>query len=198
VLCKKELAEFVDKGCPAVMGGPLSHVLAAKAVAFREALLPEFRDYARKIVENAAALADACQERGMHVLTGGTDNHLLLVDVAKSFGLTGRQAEAALRQCGMTLNRNSLPDDVHGPWYTSGLRLGTPAVTTLGMGAKEMREIAAIAQGVLSATHPAVATEGKGSKAKYVLDASVAQTARESVQALLGPFPLYPELGEVL
>lgn len=198
VLCKKELAEFVDKGCPAVIGGPLSHVLAAKAVAFREALRPEFRSYARRIVENASALAEACQSQGLYVLTGGTDNHLLLVDVAKSFGLTGRQAEAALRECGMTLNRNSLPDDVHGPWYTSGLRLGTPAVTTLGMGTKEMREIAAIAKSVLAATRPALGTDGKGSKAKYLLDTGAAGAARERVTALLRPFPLYPELGDDL
>lgn len=198
VLCSKEFAEFVDKGCPAILGGPLPHVLAAKAVAFREALSPDFRDYARRIVENASALAEACLGHGMHVLTGGTDNHLLLVDVAESFGLTGRQAESALRQCGMTLNRNSLPDDANGPWYTSGLRLGTPAVTTLGMGVAEMREIAVIAKDVLSATRLAAAAEGKGSKAKYSLDENAAQAARQRVAQLIQPFPLYPELGEDL
>jgi len=134
VLCKKEFAEVVDKGCPSILGGPLPHVMAAKAVAFREALLPSFQGYARRIVENSAALAEGCQAEGMSVLTGGTDNHLLLVDVAGSFGPTGRQAESALRECRFTLNRNSLPGDVNGPWYTSGLRIGTPAVTTLGMG----------------------------------------------------------------
>jgi glycine hydroxymethyltransferase len=195
VLCKKEFAEFVDKGCPAILGGPLSHAMAAKAVAFREALSPEFAVYAQKIVENAAALAAACQAEGMSVLTGGTDNHLMLIDVAQSFGLTGRQAESVLRECRFTLNRNSLPDDVNGPWYTSGLRLGTPAVTTLGMGVGEMREIASIAKSVLAATRPADGPDGKPHKAKYVIDASVSQKAQARVLELLKSYPLYPELG---
>jgi glycine hydroxymethyltransferase len=197
VLCKKEFAEFVDKGCPAMLGGPLPHVMAAKAVAFREALKPEFTTYAQKIVANASALAAACISEGMTVLTGGTDNHLLLVDVAQSYGLTGRQAESVLRQCRFTLNRNSLPDDVNGPWYTSGLRLGTPAVTTLGMGEREMREIAAIAKNVLSATKPADGPDGKPHKAKFIIDDAVAQTAQARVLELLKSFPLYPELGEI-
>jgi glycine hydroxymethyltransferase len=198
VLCKKEFAEFVDKGCPAILGGPLSHVMAAKAVAFREALAPEFRSYAHRIVENAAALAEACQSEGMTVLTGGTDNHLLLVDVAHSFGLTGRQAESALRQCRFTLNRNSLPDDLHGPWYTSGLRIGTPAVTTLGMGTKEMREIASIAKSVLAATRPVNNPDGKPNKAKFSVDAAVSEAAQARVLDLLKAYPLYPELGDDL
>jgi glycine hydroxymethyltransferase len=196
VLCKKEFAEFVDKGCPAILGGPLPHVMAAKAVAFREALAPEFETYAKRIVENASALAAACQNEGMTVLTGGTDNHLLLVDVAKSFGLTGRQAESVLRECRFTLNRNSLPDDPQGPWYTSGLRLGTAAVTTLGMGQSEMREIAAIAKTVLAATRAADGPDGKPHRAKYVVDSTVSQTAQARVLDLLKSFPLYPELGE--
>ncbi len=108
-----------------MLGGPLPHVMAAKAVAFQEASQPSFKTYAQKIVENSSALAAACIAQGMHVPTRGTDNHLLLVDVAKSYGLTGRHAESALRDCGITLNRNSLPFDANGPWYTSGLRLGT-------------------------------------------------------------------------
>ena len=139
VLCKKEMAEWVDKGCPMVLGGPLSHAIAAKTVAFREASQPAFRAYAANIVSNARALAEACIRLGMPVLTGGTDNHLLLIDVFGGFGLTGRQAESALRQCGVTLNRNAIPFDPNGPWYTSGLRVGTPAVTTLGMSDTEMR-----------------------------------------------------------
>ncbi len=198
VLCKKEFAEFVDKGCPSILGGPLPHVMAAKAVAFREALRPSFQTYAQRIVENAAALAGACQKEGMAVLTGGTDNHLLLVDVAQSFGLTGRQAESALRECRFTLNRNSLPGDGNGPWYTSGLRIGTPAVTTLGMGTKEMAEIASIAKLVLAATKAANAPNGAPSKAKYAVEASAAETARARVAELLRAFPLYPELGEDL
>ncbi|HEY5961709.1 MAG TPA: glycine hydroxymethyltransferase [Polyangiaceae bacterium] len=197
VLCKKEFAEFVDKGCPAILGGPLPHVMAAKAVAFREALAPEFETYAKRIVENAGALAAACQNEGMSVLTGGTDNHLLLVDVAQSFGLTGRQAESVLRECRFTLNRNSLPDDPQGPWYTSGLRLGTAAVTTLGMGPQEMREIAAVAKSVLAATKPANGPDGKPHRAKYVVDSSASQAAQTRVLDLLKSFPLYPELGEV-
>jgi glycine hydroxymethyltransferase len=197
VLCKKELAEWMDKGCPSVLGGPLPHVMAAKAVAFREALTPEFRGYARRIVDNARALAEAFVAQEVRVLTGGTDNHLLLVDVAETFGLTGRQAESALRDCGVTLNRNSLPDDANGPWYTSGLRFGTPATTTLGMGASEMKEIAAVVKEVLGKTRSARDAKGELSKAKYETEPGVVQAARARVAALLGRFPLYPELGEV-
>ena len=117
--------------------------------------------------------------------------------MAESFGLTGRQAESALRECGVTLNRNSLPDDPNGPWYTSGLRFGTPATSTLGMGPAEMKEIAAIAQRVLAATKPSVTAKGEASKAKYETEAAAASEARERVAALLQRFPLYPELGEV-
>jgi glycine hydroxymethyltransferase len=198
VLCKKELAEFVDKGCPAILGGPLPHAMAAKAVAFREANTPEFVAYAHKIVQNAATLAAACQSEGMTVLTGGTDNHLMLVDVAQSFGLTGRQAESALRECRFTLNRNSLPDDQNGPWYTSGLRIGTPAVTTLGMGADQMREIASIAKSVLAATKPAPGADGAPHRAKYLLDPAVREKAQQRVLELLKSYPLYPELGTEL
>ena len=153
VLSSAEYAEAVDKGCPAVLGGPLPHVMAAKAVALKEASQPSFREYAARIVDNARALADGLQRRGVRVATGGTDNHIVLADVAASFGLTGRQAESALRAVGMTLNRNSLPFDANGPWYTSGLRLGTPALTTLGMGVDEVDEIAAVAVDVLRAHH---------------------------------------------
>ena len=183
VLCKNEFAEFVDKGCPLVLGGPLSHVMAAKAIAFREALKPEFREYAANVVTNAQALAETCQSEGMPVLTGGTDNHLLLIDVAKGFGINGRQAETALRSCGITLNRNTIPFDPNGPWYTSGLRLGTPATTTLGMGPEEMKEIAAIIKLVLGNTTPAIKTKGKAkgekSQVKFVLAEDVVQQARD-------------------
>lgn len=194
VLCQQPLAEHVDKGCPAILGGPLPHVICAKAVAFREALQPSFSEYATRIVENSRALAAACIEQGMNVLTGGTDNHLLLVDVSKSFGLTGRQAESALRECGVTLNRNSLPQDPNGPWYTSGLRFGTPATTTLGMGRDEMKEIAAVVKLVLEATQPGTAANGARSPAKYELSADVREQARSRVNTLLSGFPLYPEL----
>ncbi|HEX5324959.1 MAG TPA: glycine hydroxymethyltransferase [Capsulimonadaceae bacterium] len=198
VLCKSELADWVDKGCPEVLGGPLPHAIAAKAVAFREALRPEFRTYAAKIVENASALAEECIALGMKVPTEGTDNHLLLINVQESFGLTGRQAESALRECGVTLNRNSLPFDANGPWYTSGLRLGTPAVTTLGMGTSEMKEIAGIIKTVLAGTKASVVAKGEkkgeASKAKYEIDSAAADQARQRVADLLKPWVLYPEL----
>ena len=197
VLCKKEFAEYVDKGCPLVIGGPLPHMIAAKAIALTEANQPEFKAYGRKIVENAKSLAEACIAEGMKIATGGTDNHLLLIDVT-SFGLTGRQAESVLRECGITLNRNSLPFDVNGPWYTSGLRIGTPAVTTLGMGTEEMKEIASIIKWVLSNTKPAVIESGTNagslSKAKYVIAESAKNQAKQRVSALLDRFPVYPQL----
>lgn len=197
VLCKNAYAEAVDKGCPLVIGGPLPHMLAAKAVAFTEALAPSFSGYAQAVVANSRALAKACMAAGIPVATGGTDNHLMLLDV-RSFGLNGRQAETALRDCGVTLNRNALPFDPNGPWYTSGLRIGTPAVTTLGMGEAEMSEIAAIIKFVLENTRPALITKGEKagqvSKAKAVTDADAAMQARLRVQRLLERFVLYPEL----
>jgi glycine hydroxymethyltransferase len=192
VLCTAEFAEHVDKGCPLVLGGPLPHVLAAKAVAFTEALQPEFRAYARRIAENARALAQAFVDAGQTVISGGTDNHLVLLDV-RPFDITGRQAESAVRECGVTLNRNTIPFDPNGPWYTSGLRLGTPAVTTLGMGPAEMREIAEIMTLVLKSTHAETTQSGK-SKAKYRVDDGAKQEARSRVQALLRRFPVYPQL----
>jgi glycine hydroxymethyltransferase len=193
VLCKQEFAEAIDKGCPTVLGGPLPHAIAAKAIAFTEALRPEYRTYAAKIVQNAQALAAGCMAEGMEVLTGGTDNHLMLIDVAKTFGLTGRQGESALRTCGFTLNRNAVPFDPNGPWYTSGLRIGTPAVTTLGMGESDMKEIARIIKHVLANT-AATVTDGKKSQAKYDLDPAIVEKAHKQVQALLDRYPLYPEL----
>ncbi|MBV9614065.1 MAG: glycine hydroxymethyltransferase [Ktedonobacteraceae bacterium] len=193
VLCKQEFAEWLDKGCPTILGGPLPHIMAAKAIAFREASQPEFQVYAHKIVENARSLAQYCLEEALHILTGGTDNHLLLLDVAQTFGLTGRQAESALRECAITLNRNSLPFDTNGPWYTSGLRLGTPAVTTLGMGTEEMKEIASIIKLVLSHTTPAI-SNGKQSRAKYALSKEIVGEAQQRIRALLDQYVLYPEL----
>lgn len=189
-----DLAAWVDKGCPLILGGPLPHVMAAKAVAFREALTPEFRAYAHAIVENSQALAQACIEQGIEVLTGGTDNHLLLLDVQATYGLTGRQAESALRQCRITLNRNSLPFDANGPWYTSGLRLGTPATTTLGMGEPQMREIARLIHRTLSNTTIALTSKGEKSRANFVLDADIAAQVQSDVAALLSDYPVYPEL----
>lgn len=197
ILCKEEFAESVDKGCPLVIGGPLPHVMAAKAIALIEASKPEFVEYAHKIVKNAQALAKACMDEGIPVATNGTDNHLMLLDVT-SFGLNGRQAETVLRKYGVTLNRNALPFDVNGPWYTSGLRIGTPAVTTLGMGEAEMKEIASIIALVLKNTEPAKITKGENagtlSKSKAVTKPEAAEEATRRVKALLDRFVLYPEL----
>lgn len=197
VLCTAEFAESVDKGCPLVIGGPLAHVIAAKTVALTEANMPEFRDYASRIVSNASVMAQACIDKGMKVATGGTDNHLFLVNVTP-YGLTGRQAESALRDCGITLNRNSLPYDANGPWYTSGLRIGTPAVTTLGMGEAQMKEIADIVHLVLSNTKPDIVASGesagKPSKAKYKVGPEAAVEARRRVNELLSQFKVYPQL----
>jgi len=198
VLCKKEFAEYVDKGCPLVLGGPLPHILAAKAVAFREANQPEFKVYAQKVVNNCRALANALVDLGFTLATGGTDNHLLLINVAESCGLTGAQAAGALRECGVTLNFNSLPYDPNGPLITSGLRVGAAAATTLGMTEIEMAGIAAIIRLVLDNTRPALLTTGanagKPSKRKYDLDGGARDEARQRVQALLDRFPVYPEL----
>jgi glycine hydroxymethyltransferase len=193
ILCKAEYADAVNKGCPLVLGGPLPHMMAAKAIAFKEARTTAYQTYAKNVQSNAKALAEDCINLGMKLQTGGTDNHLMLIDVT-SFGLTGRQAENALFECGVTLNRNTLPFDPQGPWWTSGIRVGTPAVTTLGMGKTEMAEIAAIINMVLKGTKPGLTKEGKPAKGKIDLDPSVKQAATEKVQSLLSRFVLYPEL----
>lgn len=197
VLCTKEFAPYVDKGCPLVIGGPLAHVMAAKGVAFTEANTAEFKAYAHQIVANAQALANACIAQGMNVVSGGTENHLLLIDV-RSFDLTGKQAAAALRECRITLNKNTIPFDPNGPVSTSGLRVGTPALTTLGMGPEEMKEIASIFKHILGHTQPGVIESGpnagKPSKANFVLDPNAAAEARRRVKTLLDEFPVYPEL----
>ncbi|WP_433619350.1 glycine hydroxymethyltransferase [Dactylosporangium sp. CA-139114] len=194
VLCVPEFADAVDKGCPTVLGGPLPHAIAAKAVALREALQPSFADYAHRIVDNARTLAEQLQQRKVEVVTGGTDNHIVLADVTTTYGLTGRQAESALRSVGITLNRNSLPFDENGPWYTSGLRLGTPAITTLGMDAAAITEIADVIVNVLSAVQPAAGDNGTVSKAKYSLDEGVAEQARGRLSDLAAQYQLYPEI----
>jgi glycine hydroxymethyltransferase len=188
VLCTSEYAPYVDKGCPMVLGGPLPHVMAAKAVAFAEARQPAFAAYAAAILANAQALADGLLRRGVSLVSGGTSNHLVLMDVAASYGLTGRQAESALLDAGVVTNRNSVPRDPNGAWYTSGIRLGTPALTTLGFGPAEMDEIAEIITAALRATAPAAA----GARAKYTLDDRVAASSRERCAELLSRHPLYP------
>jgi len=195
VLSTSEFAEALDKGCPLTMGGPLPHVIAAKAVAFREASQPEFKKYAQNIVDNCQALAASCIENGLNVLTGGTDNHLILINVHKN-SLTGRQAESALHECHITLNRNSLPRDPNGPWYTSGIRFGTAAVTSLGMGTAEMKELGALIAEVIKGTTqpPDKKDPSKKSKAKYEINAGVKEQVIGRVKKLLDRFPVYPEL----
>jgi glycine hydroxymethyltransferase len=188
VLCTDEYAPFVDKGCPMVLGGPLPNVMAAKAVAFAEARQPSFADYAAAILVNAQALADGLLRRGARLVTGGTSNHIVLMDAAATFGLTGRQAEAALLDAGVVTNRNSVPRDPNGAWYTSGVRLGTPALTTLGFGPDEMDEVADVITTALRATAPAAAA----AKAKYTLDDQVAADCRARCAELLGRHRLYP------
>ena len=197
ILCKQHLAESVDQGCPLVIGGPLPHVMAAKAIALKEASRPEFKEYAKRIAQNARVLAQAFMDEGLRIQTNGTDNHLMLLDVS-DLGLNGRQAESILISCGITLNRNALPFDKNGPWYTSGLRIGTPAVTTLGMGPEEMKEIASIITTVLRNARPATITKGEKagtlSKSKAVIDPEVKAQSIKRVESLLSRFVLYPEL----
>jgi glycine hydroxymethyltransferase len=215
VLCKAHLKNIVDKGCPLVMGGPLPHVIAAKAVAFSEALHPSFSIYAKQIIENATILATRCMENGLQVATQGTDNHMVIIDV-RNFSITGKQAEDAMRSCGIALNRNSIPFDPERPEYTSGLRLGTPALTTLGMREQEMREIADIVSQILRGTkrgydeiakkgqaskdntHDVATTERTLSKKEHILDPQTKVICREKVRQLLSQYQLYPSLDLVV
>jgi glycine hydroxymethyltransferase len=177
ILCRKEFAELIDKAVfPGSQGGPLMHVIAAKAVAFGEAMRPEFAEYQRRIVENARALARALAAEGFRIVSGGTDTHLLLVDLRPQ-GLTGVEAERLLEEVGVTVNKNAIPFDPQKPTVTSGIRLGTPAVTTRGMGPTEMAEIAKIIAHVL----------------KERSDAARA-AARAQVRQLCERFPLYEAL----
>ena len=194
ILCNAEFKEAVDKGCPLVLGGPLPHVMAAKAIAFKEADSPSFSKYAHQVVANAKALAEAFLQEGVKVITGGTENHLLLLDVTSSFGITGRQAELLLREAHLTVNRNMIPRDQNGPWYTSGVRIGTPAVTTLGMKEKEMKEIASIATSLLKEAKSMTDENGTPSRSKAKTSAPALSQAQERVSQLLKHFPLYPEL----
>lgn len=194
VLCTEDYAEVVNKGCPLVLGGPLPHVIAAKAIAFKEANSLEFANYAQKIIENSQALAQALLDKDVRLVTGGTENHMVILDL-KKFGITGRHAETALRQAFLTVNRNAIPFDVNGPWYTSGVRIGTPAVTTLGMGKSEMKEIADIIVNVLNHTTPSLVEKtGQPSKANCKVDPAILEQTQKRVLDLLSRFPLYKEI----
>ncbi len=175
ILCKAEHQKAIDKAMfPGTQGGPLEHVIAAKAVAFREALRPEFRTYAAQVVTNARALAAALAARGYQIVSGGTDNHLMLVDL-RNKGLTGKVAEKALDRAAITVNKNTVPKETQSPFVTSGIRVGTPAVTTRGMGEPEMARIAELMDAVL------VAAEDEG----------VAKRVSGEVRELTSHFPLY-------
>ncbi len=195
VLCTNEYRETVDKGCPLVLGGPMPHVMAAKAVAFKEANTKEFQDYSHQIIKNAKALAENLMKNNAKVISDGTDNHLVLVDVYKSFNLTGKQAEYALRSANLTLNRNSIPNDTNGAWYTSGVRLGTPAVTSLKMKEDEMKFIAETICKVLKNSKPSIVKKTqKPSKVKAIVDENVLIEVKKDIKNLLSKFLLYPEL----
>jgi glycine hydroxymethyltransferase len=176
VLCREPYAKELDRTVfPGVQGGPLMHIIAAKAVCFREAGAPEFAAYQRQVVANAARLAAALAASGFRIVSGGTDNHLVLVDVF-SKGITGKAAEAALGQAGITVNKNAIPFDRNPPMVASGIRLGTPAVTTRGMGGAEMDLIAGFISRVLASP-----------------DAAVPPMVKREVEQLCRKFPLYPE-----
>ena len=180
ILCKEEHAKAVDKAVfPGIQGGPLMHIIAAKAVSFKEALEPDFKSYQAQIVANAKALAERLTERGFSLVSGGTDNHLLLVDLSESHAeLTGKEAEHVLELAGMTVNKNTVPGETRSPFVTSGLRIGTPAVTTRGLLEQHMHQIADwIAEVLTDAT-----------------DESLISRTRAEVEALCASFPLYEEL----
>jgi glycine hydroxymethyltransferase len=193
VLATKEYADSVDRGCPMVLGGPLGHVMAAKAVALAEARTSSFQLYAQAVADNAHTLADGLLRRGARLVTGGTDNHLVLIDVS-AFGLTGRQGESALLDAGIVTNRNSVPNDPNGAWYTSGVRIGTPALTTRGFGAAEFDAVAGLIVDVLQNTTPATASSGQPGKAKYHLAPGIAEATKAASAELLDQHPLYPGL----
>jgi glycine hydroxymethyltransferase len=193
VLCQPEYADAVDRGCPMVLGGPLGHVMAAKAVALAEARQPAFQEYAQRVADNAVTLAEGLVRRGARIVTGGTDNHLVLIDVS-TFGVTGRQAESALLDAGIVTNRNAIPRDPNGAWYTSGVRIGTPALTSRGFGAAEFDQVAELIVDVLTATTPTAAPSGGASKAKYSIADGVAAKTHDAAAELLQANPLYPDI----
>jgi len=178
ILCREEYAAVIDKAVfPGLQGGPLMHVIAAKAVAFHEAAKPEFRDYAAQIVRNAQALSAGLTDEGFRIVSGGTDNHLMLVDL-RPFGVTGKVAQEVLDAAGITTNKNAIPNDPAKPFVTSGLRLGTAAVTTAGMGEEQMTEIAGLIARVLRAPE----------------DAATRDDVREQSARLCSKFTPYPVL----
>ncbi len=185
ILCGAEWAEAIDKAVfPGVQGGPLMHVIAAKAVAFVEAMKPEWKDYQKRVVANSAALCSAVAERGWRIVSGGTDNHLFLVDLGADF-ISGKKAERWLGLADITVNKNTVPFDTRKPYIASGLRIGTPAVTTRGMGPAEMEKIAELIDRVLRADED---TENEAKMAAFSAEMEAVAT---EVHALTAKFPLY-------
>jgi len=177
ILCRNEFAKLIDKAVfPGTQGGPLMHVIAAKAVAFKEALADSFKEYQQRILQNAQALANTFLASGFTLVSGGTDTHLMLLDL-RNRGLTGKAAECALDEVGITVNKNTIPFDPQSPFVTSGIRIGTPAVTTRGMGEAEMQEIGTIIGKLLS----------------NINDDTVREEVRLRVQSLCQKFPLYKD-----
>lgn len=178
ILCKEEFGKKIDKSIfPGIQGGPLMHVIAAKAVAFGEALQPSFKEYGEKVIKNAKAMAETLKEEGISIVSGGTDNHLVLLDVS-SLGLTGKVAEEALDAVGITTNKNTIPYDKESPFITSGIRIGTAASTTRGFGEEEVKEVASIM---------ALTLKNIGNEEKM-------EEARQRVAALTKKFPMYPNM----
>ena len=175
IMCKEEYAKAIDKSIfPGIQGGPLMHVIAAKAVAFGEALQPEFKEYAKQVIVNAQTLANALQQEGFTIVSGGTDTHVLLVDL-RTVGLTGKVAEHILDEVGITCNKNTIPFDPESPFVTSGIRLGTPALTTRGLNAEDMKEIASIIALLL----------------KRPEDTEAQEEAKQRVAKLCKQYPMY-------
>ena len=181
ILCRDKWAKDLDKALfPGVQGGPLMHIVAAKAVCFKEAMEPAFVDYQKQTLANAQRLASALSAQGFRLVSGGTDNHLMLVDVF-SKGITGKAAEAALGKAGITVNKNAIPFDQNPPMVASGIRVGTPAVTTRGMKEREMDQIAELIARVLAAPE----------------DDRAIEMVKTEVERLTSEFPLYPDLVRV-
>ncbi len=178
IMCHEEFAQLIDKTVfPGIQGGPLMHVIAAKAVAFKEALTPQFKEYQKAIIDNAATMANTLVKNGFRLVSGGTDNHLMLVDLINK-SVTGKDAEAALEKAGITVNKNMIPFDPEKPFVASGIRIGTPAITTRGMGRSEMEQIGEMITKVI---------ENRD-------DQQVIAQVRREVEELCTKFPLYPEI----
>jgi glycine hydroxymethyltransferase len=177
ILCNREYSQMVDKAVfPGMQGGPLMHTIAAKAVCLKEALQPSFKEYNRQIVRNAKKLADILMDAGLRLVSGGTDNHLILIDLTEQ-GITGLEAETALGKAGITVNKNTIPREARSPFITSGLRIGTPAITTRGMKEAEMEQIGTLITRVLKDIH----------------DDTTIRKVKTEVVTMASRFPIYPE-----